>query len=472
MTQNETLKILAQKGIIEGVSYSTRVSWSFGHLEEVSIEKFYFKNCVFEEDFRIANLKDRNLSAQFENCTFKKAFLINQFELFNLEIDACHMHEVTILESEIDEIDIKDTIIANYILLSGIKSDTCSIEGFETTQINQIYLASKEINTFLLDAKEGVKNLCIRAAKRVEIEGDLNVLEIDANEFDHITYTNKHDETHFKLEELTMGNLYFSGNLLFECIDVEKLNLTNVTCLDGGIRFNELNIKHADFENVNIESFFWNQLTFEKELTIECCNFNSLTYSNITWLKGKRVSDSFLKESIPIFYGLRKKWLSKEDCYNEIDLVQLRYERETYKQLKAAANGNHNYIEALDFYRNEMRLYWKEIRIVGGIRMINRVLIFMNRWSSDFGQNWILPIIGLIVFHLVFFSCIINWDYWSNSFTGSDEFREFAKLLNPTHETPKYINTGLGYITDLIMRVSVGYFVYHIIRATRKYGKI
>ena len=164
--------------------------------------------------------------------------------------------------------------------------------------------------------------------------------------------------------------------------------------------------------------------------------------------------------------------MSEKDQFDQINISELKYNIETYRQLKAASIANHNQIEALAFYRNEMKLYWKLVRIEGGIPWYDRALVFVNRWSSDFGQNWFLPLFWMFLFALLFYSSFLDWNYFGNNWSGWDEFGQFWVVFNPVHKTPDYINTGPGLFTEFIMRVFTGYFIYHFIKASRKFGRV
>ena len=49
---------------------------------------------------------------------------------------------------------------------------------------------------------------------------------------------------------------------------------------------------------------------------------------------------------------------------------------------------------------------------------------------------------------------------------------QMVVVLNPLHKTPEYINTGLGLFTQFLMRIFNSYFIYHFVKATRKFGKL
>ena len=104
--------------------------------------------------------------------------------------------------------------------------------------------------------------------------------------------------------------------------------------------------------------------------------------------------------------------------------------------------------------------------------MQDRILVFLNRWVSDFGQSWLLPLLWLLIFHFILFMSIFEWQFSLELTDFKRGLGEYFQLLNPVHKTPEYINSGMGLFTEFWMRVLGGFFIYHFIRATRKFAKI
>ena len=302
-------------------------------------------------------------------------------------------------------------------------------------------------------------------------------IDFDIPQFDSIKFEALYDEdnktsTLAIIKSFSADDLNFSGLLTFREIEIEHFVLSNVASSSGIIRLTEVFIENAEFEDCSISSFYWNQVHFNKMLEIEGCDFSGLKLTNVKWLSEKKLSNSFLDQKINLFYGLRKKGLEKRNSlFDKEELMLLQYERDTYRQLTAASIASNNHIEALDFYRNEMRLYWKEIRIKGGVKWYDRVLVFLNRWVSDFGQNWWLPLFWMFSLHTLIYFWMIDFHFtasWTDFKNGGGQYFE---LLNPVHKTPDYIK-GFYVGLELLMRVLNGFFIYHFIRATRKFGKL
>jgi hypothetical protein len=472
MTRDLLLDLLRKEKIIRGLHLKTDVGWSFDEANLNQIEDFIFEDCIFESSVFISGLSHEDQIVKFENCEFHNSLKMIDFNCFDLVFSKSKIFDVLLLDSKFSEINIDETSVDNSLQFINIQAEDCYVTADKNSPINEIIVSGKPPQNIELITNDSVNTLILRSADKVSITGDLIFFEIDTNSCNHISYENITDKEKMNLAKFVMSDKYFTGNLFFESVNIDEMQLSNISCNEGSVRFNELIIRDAQFVDININSFFWNQIKFLDRLKIERCNFSQLSFSNIDWLFGSKLSDSFLDKHIPLFYGIRKSWLSKDRVYDNHDLIALSYERETYRQLKAASTANQNHIEALDFYKNEMRLYWKEVRISGRISWTNRVIIFLNRWFSDFGQSWLLPVIWLICINTFY---MFYWQGIHISFCLADWGKGFLNILfymNPAREfldTSKVGTTVAGF--DILIRVINAFLLFHFVRATRKYGK-
>lgn len=460
-------------------TFSTDIDLDFKGFELKLAGRITFTNCVFNAEFSLSNLEQSGCHIRFVNCTFSSRSSIFDVKMSYLRFQNCKFQEsCSIRNSEISEFHIQECeLIEGLFSIYKVNSITTNITWETEEPKMSLSIDVPETEQLYVASRGNVKMLTLYDVKLAEILGSYEFLMIYTQNCGSINIENyvpnrKTDPelVYRKIYDLRQVDQIFNGKLKVEDLEIETLYLYNVDSPDS-ISFIELKVKKAHFYDVNIKSFYWNQLEFMEYLSIERGDISTLKASNIHWLRGKRVSHSFLNERIPWFYLLIKKWLNKEDQYDKDDVIQLQYERETYRQLKSAFSATNNHIESLDFYKNEMRLYWKEIRINGGVSLWNRILIFLNRWSSNFGQSWALPLLWLLIFHSFFYFCIINFQFKCDSTSFELGFGQYFELLNPVHKTPDYV-TGYSIGLEFILRVIDGFLIYHFVRATRKYGKI
>jgi hypothetical protein len=118
-----------------------------------------------------------------------------------------------------------------------------------------------------------------------------------------------------------------------------------------------------------------------------------------------------------------------------------------------------------------MKLYWKLIRIEGGIPWYDRFLVFLNRIISDFGQNWFLPLLWITITTSIFYFTI---DQPTLSYKPLDIWNGILEVLyyvNPVRKIDENLSKAAQGL-DVLFRVFNAYFIYHFIKASRKFGKV
>ncbi|MEN9998851.1 MAG: hypothetical protein RI922_1841 [Bacteroidota bacterium] len=481
MNSSDLIEVLIQtEGKANEITFNDSLFLNLSSYQHYSkeLDVIQFENCTFNGNIILSNLNFDLILFSFENCTFngENVTLSNLHKIYDVKFSNCELINLTISSSEIENCEITNCSINNEFNLIGFKGDFCEIKRNENnrTKINSIKCNSPELEQLDIDTSIRINKIRIDEIKQLNLICPVDNLSISSSKFERITIEkNDDDKSDIAIENFNLRSPVFDGQIEIYDVKIKSLDFRNVHSSKGSIRLNEVKLDETTIIDTTINAFYWNQIEFQNPPYLIRSDFSGLKMTNVKWDRKKKLKLSYLDKKVKPFYGLLEKFYTKIGYgYDQIDISEIQYQRDTYRQLKAASIANHNQIEALDFYRNEMRLYWKEVRINGGISWQNRMLVFLNRWSSDFGQNWILPIMWLFVFHALWFSCLLSFGFWSNSKTGGEEFAEYFKLLNPTHDLPCYMSTGFDYLTDIIMRVSIAYFVYHIIRATRKFGKV
>lgn len=113
--------------------------------------------------------------------------------------------------------------------------------------------------------------------------------------------------------------------------------------------------------------------------------------------------------------------------------------RETFRIVKHSFDDAGNNIEANKFFVEEMKAYRRELRSEG-CSWFSRLILFLNRWISNFGSNYMLPI-GWLIASIFLFSEIIDWHssffienkyFWNSSFDNlSIKANNFASSFLP-----------------------------------------
>lgn len=454
------------------------INWDFSNAIFNEVYTITFIKCDFHGIFTLSNLTNTEIRIEFYDCSFQLSSGA-YFSTINCQVilfKNCSGQALSFISCIFEELIIEDITISKNFRILDCEIGKLLVSNEETGQINSFFLNSQNVKEAQIHSFSKIDQLLLYGLQKAYISGNYKFVDFNIQNFGTIEFSSleKNEDIFLPttIEKFNISDLTFSGLLTLNEINIQNLTLSNVTSSSGTIRLTEVFIENTRFDDCSISSFYWNQVHFEKKLDIARCDFSGLKLTNVKWLHENKVSQSYLDLPVEWFYSLRKKeLLKKELLFDKEELMMLQYERDTYRQLKAASIANHNDIEALDFYRNEMRLYWKEIRINGGVKWHDRVLVFLNRWVSDFGQNWWLPLVWMFGLHTLIYFCIIDFHFtasWTDFKNGGGQYFE---LLNPVHKTPGYIK-GFYVGLELLMRILNGFFIYHFIRATRKFSKL
>jgi len=469
MEADRIIKLLKSQKDIADIVFDKEVELD---LKGIDFASGNFVNCTFNFEFTILNHNAQASYLNFTNCTF-----INSFEYRNSNNDSIHKFEnCKFSNTRFYDVNFEDLIIDNCILTGSFTFYKSSIDNVSIikpfAQPNGLIgVYSKEIELLEIDSNDAKINVRLVEFSKAELTGTFKRISIDAKEFESLEIIGNDDKS--TIEKFELLGINFSGNVSVLNQFIEKLDFSYSNQKSGNFILTEVFIDSCAINGCTFSNFYLNQVKFNSPPNFNESDLSNIKLSNIKWFdKIRSLQNSFLDEKIKIFYKLRKKYLSEENVFEEDEVSDLKYQHETYRQLKVASIANHNLIDTLVFYQNEMNLYWKLIRIEGGVSWYDHLLIFLNRIVSNFGQNWFSPLMWLFIFHFIFYSSLLSWNYFGNNWSGSDEFGQFWVLLNPIHKTPCYIDSGMGHFTEFIMRVMGGYFIYHFIKASRKFGKV
>lgn len=417
---------------------------------------------------------------RFRNCEFKRISHIDQF----------------IVDGILQFIDCKFTAQENY------GSPIIQFRSNNKDKINSVLFENCQFeHSIALRVKGHVK---LEISKTISqhtlyIEGDdagqpnalLERVQLKEAFFGHhmrnLWIKGDHRTDHFsQFYVLDLSDVRVNEETLIDHIKVEKRFSKKDDFSDRMVRITRSYFAGVfDFSNSNLSRVTFNALDFDNKTQINLAKslLKGMTLANISWPKGHELNQDFSKEG------------KDQNVRGNLEL------REVYRQLKLAALDNQDRLDAQKFFRNEMQSYlealkrdrslnrmslndyWnlalKVCRLPNNyqpkVRIENpssRFLMRIDAWVSDFGQNYWKPLGWLVLFHFLFLSFLWNFDYFGNKFTGDVEMGYFFSMLNPAHDLPDFVRTGPGKMTDFFMRISSAFFIFHFLKATRRFGKM
>ena len=241
--------------------------------------------------------------------------------------------------------------------------------------------------------------------------------------------------------ELNIGDCRFKRFRLsnFRNIGKFKLYKTNILENEKGQSFqiDNTSIGDADFQGINLLSFDAVKL-FDNI-------FHNLKYTNIIWKNLVEVGEI------------------------TSDKNRLEKQQDTYRTLKNVTQANSDYPQAIEFYAREMKNYKDLVKSnKNDYSLSDRITLWFNNWTNDFGLNWWKPLLILLVLTLLFYLLLL----WSLDMPilNSDHWQYIIQFLNPIHKFDWVIGF-LPNLINVIFKVFEGLLIYQIIQAFRKYTR-
>lgn len=448
--------------------------FKFFHSHSISHPvRFEFINCTFKTKAYFQNIDSEMDSLYFEDCNMGNEFKVENTKLSNIEMTDCSAQNVHFRNSEIVNVHITNSEITESLELVEFKSIHTSLKNEKKNQkLKQVEINSPDLDLLEIDWASDVGSIKLFVFQNAEINCSINDLTVYEGDFEQlnlgVTSLDK-SRRNSRIGKLEIRDIKQEGIIRIEEVYISELILDRIDATNGTYFFNETVVMDTHIESCVFSKFYCNQLFFINNPVILKSDVSSFDLNNLGWTKGKKLKGSEEFKSIPLLYRLRK---NQNNVFDGDDIVELRDQKDIYRQLKKASLANKNNIDALQFHANEMQAYWKEVRITGDISLADRILIFLDRWVSNFGQSWHMPLVWLIAVHFVLLMCLYNWQFsWAfDSFeTG---LGDFFYLLNPAHKSLDFISSGFGRLTEFLMRVSAGFFIFHFIKASRKFGRV
>ena len=379
------------------------------------MKKSFFVDCVFIKDFYFYNLYSDESTIKlkdeyiFFECTFEGNVSIRK-EKLNLKVEVnrklfcnCIFKKDIIFLGVVFKEDV--FLNADFYDLIG-SEDTLSVESARC--INKITIEDCEFeNGFKLNGVDLSK-----CKERVPID---NFFTLSIN---YLVVIDSKFNDKLELKNCKVDSINFDNS------NVEKVFDAFESKFEKAYFYKSIFSDFAGFEDVNFGS--------EKEkdnkelLTV----FKYVTFMDFSSFRGAKFSSGL---------DFSKTNLKDTPNFLDVDVGFKNTTRETFRIIKNSFDDTGNNIEANKFFVEEMKAYRRELKSKG-YSWFSRLILFLNRWISNFGSNYMLPI-GWLVASIFIFSEIIDWHssffienkyFWNSGFDNlSIKANNFAKNFLP-----------------------------------------
>lgn len=422
-----------------------------------------------------------------ELCQVQNGIIFND-GIFNAdwEINSCgtRSHGITLFSSNF-----KNSLVINYQLSRVLPFKISSFYIRECIFGNGMYVYGR--NEDLTPEKTIIDLIDLKIS--TSMKGEINFQDLDVGNIKlsgvntgcNIVLRNI-DVNQFEIDSLTNSSGLILSNIRASKADWldEKDNSKKVISL---FKIKESNLNKAHLNNFDFSGF--------KDINVSGSLISEISLSLIDWFKMDMLNKSILDEKEKVY----KKSLEGNDeglIYQRRNHFQkiLENKKDILRQIKIIYQKQSDSPKALYFQRHEMSLHKDILDLEKDVNIGDWLIFWTNKYSNDFGQNWIRAVIGLLSISFLCYvpiaimtsqkldqSQVMNScsDLIANVVAVFDfnQLKQWFVLLNPAHRivdlfdnTSKNISTTI-YIIDFLSRIIVAYFVFQLISAFRKYNK-
>ncbi|MFT5821245.1 MAG: hypothetical protein ACI8ZM_002494, partial [Crocinitomix sp.] len=380
---------------------------------------YTFENCTFSSTMEIAGITaPKSSTLIFHNCTFNSSFEISGI-LHELKLNNCSVPT------------------GNHLFLHSSKFSNLTISNVDRF-IDQLKIGSIPSTSTIKLCDLNCNELIFE--KRIK-----SSLSISGGNYGTINFSNPlassahiygsiENDSPIIIQKLTVPKTISAG-LSLTFAKINDLDFSYVKNSGGQIKFERCEfIGEVDFQNTDLTGAHFNGVNFECcKLYLNWAYLTAATFTNVLWPSKKIIYPNLAFDNRKNARKTKNKgYSSQENPYNT--------QREAYRQLKSISIKNHNQLDAIEFYRNEMRVYWRFIKTTKSGSIWDRFLIRVNRSVSNFGQSYARPLIWLNIVHAIF--CLLAFGWTADASWDSFEYSigRFFYTLNPVHKLPEGIH--------------------------------
>lgn len=413
---------------------------------------------------------DAGITFEIEDCTSR------------LEFDSCFIKDGIGFSSG----NYKESIIIrdgtpNRIVFWNGKYETVIISAFDTG----VLLEAGHFNSLLIGdnriESNGLTDLTFNLSNITGSVAVINSVIWELNIYGTIQESLKMRYTSCRIKKVGISNLIKHGDLIFDTIYWGRgnpLDDPQVTDFDEvpfivpafteaqkilALKYH--NCSSFEIANSNVGDTQFNNIDFSDydEVNIYKSRLSDVLMSNVRW--NNRILSNDPRNS----KNFRERFYKLDKLYRH-DYLAI---RENYRQLKFASSKQQDYINEQHFHALEMHAYDKSL--TWRKKVWTKTILKLSHLTSNFGQSIARPLasIGIVngfLFYLLFLcgeSPLKAYDF-SNWESYINTFAEFLRFVNPLHKNEKEL-TGITFIIDLLMRICSSYFLYNLVRATRRF---
>ena len=421
---------------------NTQVVMNFGiEIESVEFHRdLSVSNIDFKNKFRVINTSFLNI--EFIHCNFiqeKEDYFEIAKDVFwsNIRIsNKCYWIECKFISIfNINSLQLEEK--------GEMKFENCSFH--KKTSLDCLHISPKsEISFIDIELHDQFFFSDCRNYGHISFNGKIcNTARLEINRMNSL-FQNNEDITRLKMGRLEVISSIVEGTLLLYRVTLNKLSLEGT---------------HIEGCEIIDKYLLYNDL----------CNKETAVQLKKIALNS---SDSYL---INKYRAEEFNYQLKEDVIDYLSKGARRLRNKELRKIETKINSS-------CWIKRQMKnIFFFVVYFIFAFTSKERFLLFLNKYSNDFGQNWLRGVEFTLVVAFIFYWLINYWGMqiplfvidWR--FTNFDEvFKGYLNILNIisfNREIVDFKLTALGEGIFLLSKIFIAYGIYQTVSAFRKYGK-
>lgn len=296
-------------------------------------------------------------------------------------------------------------------------------------------------------------------------------------EIDNVEIPNFHVKNSSLFDNLTLNKL-ISDSLIFENskflskVEIQKCDITEAKFIDSDFK------SSFDAYGTKFGKFFAATTIFSDFAGFERCEFGKASDENgvaqfeyVTFLSFANIRNTIFHQGL----NLEDTNLKEAPNFLNIQLLSDNTNRETYRIIKHSFDKIGNHIEANRFYAKEMDKYQQSLKDKPISQ--EKIIFWLNKYSSNFGQSYLLPIFWIAVFTGIYYLIIQGYEseiLYSSYLPWNEKINFFATKLNDVASNvipfKNLMKESKGYeFITLIFYVVLASLIWQTIVALKRY---
>jgi hypothetical protein len=384
----------------------------------------------------------------------------------NLMIRDARFHALDIDHGKIGDLDLYE------VYTDRITINSAQIEGIKFVDVagSQSFLQSSFSNDCSIKCSEG--------HSKIDAGGDLTITGCTFNK--PLRISDK--SVSFRVVNIDCSDT-ITGAIIFKQCSIVDLNFsgTNTSADLAFSRVHLQNIRITNFTNRNALAFSGCTVADSSILYIGGSDlgearFLEHDFSRYTDVKIQHSFISEIKFASCKWFAFGKLETDAED--------KNKSKRETFRQLKQAAERQNDRIQSLIFQAEELRQHEEELKVANRVLSRDYLTLWLMRQTNSYGLDWGKPLWLLFIVTTVFFvpmavyaSPKLSWasiEFWDGvKVIAHNRIALFVQLFNPARNPFTFVDKDnvhpAYFILDGIHRIIAAFLIVQIVSAFRKY---